>query len=244
MSEAELIVLVPSRSRPEALLKCWESVRDTSDAAVLAYVDKDQEELYRDLPATIVRLEKIGSNVFDRVAGGQPNFVIVIGPRVGPLHAVNTLCHAARMPLGLTTQLPNARAFAYLTDDSTIGPAGWDKTVLKAIDSFPNRIGVVSLWHGADYVNFYAISSRMVEAIGAYAIPSANHAWYWDTAMELIGDASKIVYTTEKEVSIAHNYQITKDALGVPDDDLREFCWWCITGRKRIIQRVRAALGK
>lgn len=242
MSEVgEVVVMIPSRSRPDSLLKAWESVRDTSNASVIAYVDSDQAELYRDLAAPRANIIHPGSNKYPIIAPSR--FVIVVGPRFGPVSSINTLCHAVRPGGGLRAAYPNARAFTYLTDDSTIGPSGWDDYLLRTIDSFPNQIGVVSLAHaGANYVNFYAISTNMVEAVGYYAIPHGVHAWYWDTAMELIGDATNIVYADPKDVEVHHVQQVTHDSMGLPAEDCRSFAMWCIQGRKTIVKSVRSRM--
>jgi hypothetical protein len=209
---------------------------------MVVYVDKDQEELYSGLPATYVRLGKPGTNTFEMIRDGLPRFFIVIGPRYGPIHSINALCHALRHEPGLVRFFPSAYIFAYLTDDSTIGPVGWDEYVKWEISTFPKRIGVVSLNHGADYVNFYAVSKEMVDAVGYYAVPDVNHAWYWDTAMELIGDATRIVYSHPKDVFVTHSVQLTTDSQGMPDEDCRRFAHWCISDRKRAIKSVRAVM--
>lgn len=234
--------MVPSRSRPDSLLKCWHSVRDTSNATLLAYVDRDQRDLYAKLPANHLTIVKPGTNDVGVTLAGNPRFTIVTGPRTGPIHSINALCHAVRPGGGLHDMFPSSTIFTYLTDDSTIGPVGWDEYLIRTIDSFPNQIGVVSLDHGADYINFYALSTPMVEAVGFYAIPEANHAWYWDTAMELVGDATRIVYSQAKDVHVAHEVQITRDSTGMPDEDCRRFAHWCISERKRIIKSVRAVM--
>jgi hypothetical protein len=235
----EVVVLIPSRNRPESLLKTWESVRDTSDAAVVAYIDSDQDEVYGSLPATYVRYEKPGSGRIQVVTERDPNLIVLIGPRVGPIHSINTLYRLIGIPGALGRLLPKANIFTYLTDDSTIGPRGWDEYLIRTIEGFPKQMGVVSLYHGADYVNFYALSKAMISAVGFYAIPEANHAWYWDTAMELVGDATRIVYSKARDVEINHAVQITRDSQGLPDEDCRRFAHWCISERKRIIQSVR-----
>lgn len=232
---SQVVVLVPSRSRPESLLKTWESIRDTSEASLLAYVDSDQADMYRDLPAQIVRLLRAGTQTLT-----QHRFTICIGPRSGPVHAINTLCHHARPGGCLREAFPEAWIWTYLTDDSTIGPPGWDRFLIDTIQGFPNRTGVVSLEHaGAEYVNYYALSTEMVEAVGYYAIPDANWAWFWDTAMELIGDASKIVYAQTHQVSVDHKHQVSTDSLELPAEDCARFARWCFTERKRILRSVR-----
>jgi len=241
----EVVVLIPSRNRPELLLKAWESVRDTSRACVLAYVDADQEALYEGLPAHVVRVDKPGNNTYLRVRDSDPRFTIVIGPRFGPVNAINTLCqavHGEHPEAGLRRLFPQANIFTYMTDDSTIRPAGWDQYLIRTIHGFPNQIGVVGLAHDgghAEYINFYALSANMVGAIGYYAIPSSAHAWYWDTAMELVGDATRMVYAKTSDVEVIHDYQPTLGSSGLPAEDCERFARWCITERKRIVKAVR-----
>jgi hypothetical protein len=236
---SRVVVMIPSRNRPDSLLRAWESVRDTSEASVLAYVDGDQADLYAGLPATYVGEQRQGCNKYR--TGPLNRFVICVGTRIGPVQSINQLCHAARPGGGLRSMFPNADIWTYMTDDSTIRPSGWDRYLTREIDGFPNQMGVLSLFHGGDYVNFYALSTRMVGAVGFYGVPTL-HAWYWDTAMELVGDATRMVYSRPEDVEIQHHQEQTKDSLGQPTKDLEQFHRWMITERKRIIRDVRQAM--
>lgn len=222
VSDSEVIVLLPSRSRPDELRKAHESVLQTSNASVFAFIDKDQRDLYEPLKD------------LDRLT-------LFVAPRNGPVHAVNTLCHVARPGGEFRHLFPKARAWAYMTDDSTIGPAKWDEWFLKAIDSLPNRIGVISAAHaGADYVNFPAMSTEMVEVLGWFALPNV-HAWVWDTALEIIGDSTAIIYAKASEMDFVHR-QLPGESLGIPKEDCWNFVLWCASERRRIIERVREAM--
>jgi hypothetical protein len=221
--ESEVVVMIPSRNRPESLKKAYESVRATSGAGVLAFIDDDQGPMYAGLE-------------------GLPGLRLFIAKRHGPVHACNTLCGLGRPGGALREFYPNANIWTYMTDDSTIGPPGWDKWLIEKIKSFPNEIGVVSASHGgADYVNFYAVSTKMVEALGWYAFPNVN-AWIWDTAMELIGDATRIYYSKPTEMNLDHAPQATIEPLGIPKEDCWNFVLWCVGERKRVIESVRRAM--
>lgn len=234
---SEVVVMVPSRSRPESLLKTWESVRDTSNADLIAYVDRDQRADYESLGARM--MYQIQTGVVATIPPEENRFSIMVGKRIGPVHAINQICHIARNN-PVKERYPDARIWMYLTDDSTIGPHGWDRWLIEAIDRLPNRIGVVSLNHGdAPYVNFYALSTEMVEAVGWYALPV--YAWYWDTAMELIGDGTELVWSKPNELAINHMVQCSDDRLSQPPADLISFHEWIISDRRNIIARVRKA---
>lgn len=57
----KIAVLCPSRDRPEGLKRLVDSVKATSSADVLAYVDKDQDNLYWDTEGLILNVgEQIG----------------------------------------------------------------------------------------------------------------------------------------------------------------------------------------
>ena len=66
-------VLIPTRGRPQEFLEAVESVRKTSKATVLAYVDEDQRDMYP-----------------TEVEGA----IIHVGPRVGPVASANNLVRA------------------------------------------------------------------------------------------------------------------------------------------------------
>jgi hypothetical protein len=223
VQRGEAVVLIPSRNRPESLTRCHQSILDTSDACTFVFIDADQTELYRPL--------------FDR-----QRIQFMIGKRNGPVSAVNAMCHYARPAGPWRDFFPNARAWVYSTDDSTIGPPGWDKWLIKTIDSLPNRIGVISAEHAAaDYVNFPAMSTEMVEATGWFALPNVTN-WVWDTALELIGDATRIVYAKSNEMSFVHRQEVMADQFNIPKEDCWNFVLWCVGERKRIIERVRRAM--
>src|SRR5438034_1248354 len=101
--EAKVAVLCPTRGRPEGLRKMAQSVRATSGADVYAYIDEDWEEEYVGIP----EVERF------------------VGPRVGPVRAVNRLVR----------KVPDYAAYGFLTDDTTVLTAGWDRWVLDAMSS-------------------------------------------------------------------------------------------------------------
>jgi hypothetical protein len=131
-----------------------------------------------------------------------------------------------------------------MTDDSTIGPLSWDQWLSRTIAGYPGRLVIVSGEHsGADYVNFVAMGREMVEAIGWFALPNVI-AWCWDTCLELIGDATAIVYAKPDEMSFNHRYEVTKEPIGDPKTDCYSFLMWCVQERKRIVYRVRQKINE
>lgn len=247
---SEVLMMIPTRNRPQSLIQAYYSVLDTSDADVIAYVDQDQEMMYREELAMNV----ISYSLVKEIRPGTGNYTtenenrvpqrlfLNVGPRNGPVHSINTMCRAARPGGGLRDLFPDTHVFAYMTDDSTISPKGWDRWLIETVKSFPNEIGIVSAGHaGADYVNFPAMSTNMVEAMGWFA-PTSLHAWLWDTALELIGDATRIVYAKSTEMDLDHKPQATIGSTGLPANDYEIFAKWCITERKRTIERVRSRI--
>jgi hypothetical protein len=194
------------------------SVVETSDADVAVYIDDDQVDLYR--------------QEFDWRAEFGSRVLFDSGNRIGPAPAVNRLVerHGGYDVYGLST------------DDSIYRTKGWDRFTADQISRFPGRIGAVSAYHGhGPWVNFPYVSSNWVETLGWFACPDVTH-YCWDTAIEILGDATSIVYATREQFEIDHQPQPTSNIDRFALDGTL-FLDWCIHKRPESIKRLRAMAG-
>lgn len=192
---------------------CQSFVSTSTHANLIAYVDDDQESMYRALTL-------------------PERCHLFVGRRVGPVEATNLLVHHHREP---------ARIYGRISDDCLFLTPGWDDYVLRTIDGFPGRLGVLSIaWSNAEFVNFPWVSREWVETVGWYFFPRAFHHCC-DTVLELLGDATRIVYSDPKDFEMAHaavDY-MNQEHL---DADAKEFLHWCVTARRETVKKIRAAM--
>lgn len=238
-----IAVLIPSRSRPEQLSKAVESIHITSTALVVCYIDRDQEELYKSVAFEFSVLYDNKPGVMSTpVSGPRCGVVFVIGERRGPLASVNRMAQLVTATNGgITARYGPSSGMVYMTDDSTVSPIGWELWLESVFHRTP--IGIVSAHHADDdttIVNFPAMSSAMHEKLGWFG-PPEMHAWYWDTALEIIGDAVGLTYAKSSELRFDHSNRLPNEPGKVTTcEDAVAFHSWCLTGRRQAIQRVRA----
>lgn len=234
---AKVLVVCPSRGRPEALVRMIRTALATSTRAhVGVYLDNDDAARYRG------PLQEAGWDPRythpDRSQlvedGGDPDsrvVVLVDKPR-GPVCAVNDVVRW----LGKGYEF-----FGCVPDDCTFMSPGWDQFLIDSISGFPNRIGVLAAWHGnGDYVNFPWVSRQWIETIGFLHMPSAYHSCC-DTALELLGDASHIQYARRDQFAFDHATEPSINA-GRLNDDILQFLTWCVGPRREAVQKLREAM--
>jgi len=215
------LVVCPSRSRPTALYDMAESIVETSDADIAVYIDDDQIDIYRDG----------GINWKARFG---PRLKITIGRRIGPAAAADSLVKAFK----------RYDVYGLSTDDSVYRSKGWDKFVARCMDAFPSRIGVVSAHHGhGPWVNFPYVSREWIDTLGWFVVPGVTH-YCWDTALEILGDATEIVYATKEQFEIDHMTEPTSSSPAIAQQDALTFLTWAITLRREAILKLRAASGR
>lgn len=130
--------------------------------------------------------------------------------------------------------------YGCLPDDSWITSPGWDEWMLDQIDRFPGRIGVVSARHnGGPSVNFPFVSRKWIDTLGWLACPD-THNYVWDTVLEILGDATRIVHD-RPEFEVWHVNPNSKNVEPFVHDCV-QFFGWCIGGRKEAICKLRSAM--
>ena len=219
-----LLIICPSRSRPEYLKKMIKSFVETSTVAhMVVRLDEDQRELYAGVEAP--------ERVF-----------LEYGPKVGPGGSINGSAYT-NMVLSQERNQMALRpydAFCAAPDDAEFVTPGWDLYALEVIKSFPGRIGVVSAAHGqGTFLNYPCVSKEWINVLGWYAHPSIYH-FCWDTMHELLGDATSIVYAPKDKWLMEH--QGLPQEMGKYGVDCEAFLIWCVLERPQVVQRLRAAI--
>lgn len=144
-----------------------ESVINTSRAEILLYFDTDDPTAPR--PGT----------------WNGPRIHVTSGPRIGRGKAINLLC-----------QTHDYDAYLLLSDDARLTRSGWDREVEAALNSFPNRIGLVHLSSGIPegWVNWPCISKEWLSAVGWFHYPGLEK-YCQDTVLQTLGEAlDRIAY--------------------------------------------------
>jgi hypothetical protein len=221
-----ILIICPSRGRPQYLEKMIASfVKTSSVAHLVVRIDDDQKEMYAST--------KLSNRVF-----------MDCGPRIGPGGSINGSAYVsmrmAKERNNLT--LRPYEAFCAAPDDAEFVTPGWDTYALETIRSFPGRIGVVSAAHDqGTFLNYPCVSKEWIEVLGWYAHPTIYH-FCWDTMHELLGDATNIVYAPRDKWLMDHQ--------GLPQNmtnyqsDTSSFLTWCITERPQTVKRLRAAIAR
>jgi hypothetical protein len=137
---------------------------------------------------------------------------------------------------------PQFDIYVMMIDDARYVTRGWDEWLLETFDHFPNRIGAVSPAHdGGAFLAYPVVSREWIEALGAFA-PPGIHRFTWDTAIELLGEATRLVYAEPDQFFIQHRLDERADALQVFIEDSARFVLWCATERRALVQKLRARM--
>lgn len=217
--DSEIVVCCASRDRPESLLEAVRSFVTTSTYADMkVYVDSDQIHDYLD------------SHDWAGEFGTKLQFTV--DTRVGPNAAINRLYEQNKA---------NYRIFGVIPDDSRFMRKGWDEYVIRTIDSFPGNIGVVSPAHtDGDYCAYPYVTREWIDIVGWYAMPQA-HSFVWDTCIEMLGEATNIVYASSDDFYMFHECRKSENFEQYLKMDEHAFLAWCVVSRRAIVKKLRAA---
>lgn len=170
----DLLVITPSRGRPERLAEMAAAVRATSylDTDVVAAVDTDDPR-YRDYALL--------------ANSGVP---VVAGPRGSLAAWTNTLAyryaHSDSPP----------RYLASLGDDHIPRTPGWDEQLIKVIEAMdgPGWAYGNDLLQGENLPTAWVQSTELVRALGWMALPGCEHLFIDDAVRDLGRAAGRITY--------------------------------------------------
>jgi len=226
---ADLIVIVPTRGRPDNLWQLWLAFKTTCTAGtvLLAVVDDDDPQL---------------AAYEQRIAwaGGDPRLQLVVGPRLrlgGTLNAVGPV-YAAQCP-----------RIGFMGDDHRPCTAGWDAAYITELD----RLGT-GLVYGDDLIQHQALptqvamTSDVVLATGHMVPPGMTHLWI-DNAWLALGQALGAI-TYLPQVVIEHMHPIAGRAAWDEgyaecntdersDADRAAFETWRAVDLDRWVQQIR-----
>lgn len=163
MSDASLLVITPSRGRPDNIARLLDTIRDTSRLATHLHVAVDEDD---------PRLEDY------RLLGYGKDDQLEIGPRKG---------------LGAWTNevaVRRAAEYPYLAsfgDDHVPRTRGWDYFLTRAIEDMGGT-GFSYPWDGTrvDIPEAAVVSSDIVQALGWMCQPDLEH-YYVDTVWADLG---------------------------------------------------------
>lgn len=213
---SRVLVVLASRDRDYALGRMIESCQNTSTQADIAvYVDGDQADDYA------------------RVIKRHPDVDWTVGPRIGPVAAMNQLVHAH----------PGYLAYGASTDDSEFITPGWDQWVIKTSGEFRSGIGLMApKLPDSKRMDYPWATAKWIEALGWFAWAGCHHL-YWDILLELIGEATGTIrYATKEEFAMFHENVQSENYMIKSFTDARNLIPIIAIERPGMIAKIRAAI--
>jgi hypothetical protein len=180
---------------------------------MLACIDDDQEDLYSGIE-------------------NQSRLVKSFGRR-------RTVCEIINRAVD---QMPAFETYVTMIDDAEYVSPGWDRWLTQVFREWPNRIGVVSPAHdGGDFLAYPIASREWIDTVGGFAAYGL-HRFTWDTALELLGEATNIRYATKDEMFIKHHLDERAGAVQAFMEDSARFVVWCATERRKTVAKLRKSM--
>jgi hypothetical protein len=162
----ELLVIVPSRGRPQSVARLLDAVRETRRTGTHVHVAVDEDD--ERLPEYEAVMDEHGSD----------GDVLETGPRKGLAAWTNEIAvrRAGEYPF-----------LASLGDDHVPRTPGWDRALVDAIIQMGGT-GFSYPWDGTreDVPEAVVMSSDIVAALGWMALPACRH-WYIDDTWAALG---------------------------------------------------------
>jgi hypothetical protein len=188
---ADLVVIVPSRGRPEAAIELGEAFKDTCTAStsLVFAVDSDDPR----------------SGDYSRVADLGLGSVIRSDSR-SMVEALN------RRATGYASMDPDLapKAIGFLGDDHRPRTRGWDQAYLDALAAVPGLVYGNDLLQGINLPTQVAMTAALVQRLGHMAPPTLTHL-YIDNYWRDLGRASGCI-TYLPEVVVEHLHPVAGKA--------------------------------
>lgn len=161
----QVIVVVPSRGRPERLEKMLQTYRGTKSErstrlVVILNEDDPRLPVYEDL--------------------NMPEYVVVS-------QEFNTL--TKKLNEAASWFWEQDVIIGYIADDNSFGTYGWDKTIAQTLENSGIAYGN-DMYHGENLPTSVFITSDIVRALGWYANPFCEHLFLddaWKTLGKILG---------------------------------------------------------
>lgn len=217
----DLLVITPTRGRPERALRLASSISRTATLKTdlcLAFDDDDETA-----PAT--------------VAAVQPYEVLCMaGPRQGLGPWTNQVAEA---------HFGDYKMFASFGDDHVPRTLGWDAECQREIEAMEGGIVAPNGLLSAGMPEQVVISASLVEALGWMCLPGLDH-WYVDQVWYDLARATHR-YRWLERVFVEH-WQKPDDATGQEawrslDHDRIVYASWLMEGYPADCDKARKALG-
>lgn len=189
---SDLIVIVPTRGRPDNLWQLWLAFKETCTASTLlvACVDDDDSELDAYRKVHTAACEQTADSAVDA------RFLLLIGPR---LRLGGTLNRYAPYWATLTDRI------GFLGDDHRPRTVGWDRQYIEALDQLGT--GIVygnDLIQGPNLPTQVTMTSDIVLTLG-YMVPPGIIHLFADNAWKAIGEAvGRMAYLPDVIVEHLH----------------------------------------
>jgi len=178
---SEMTILVPSRGRPENIIRLMDawSTTTTRDTRLLVLVDDDDLKLDEYLAI--------------------PNIDIQVGPRIRIGGTLNVVAPEIAK---------TSRNIGFMGDDHVPRTKGWDEKFINELDRL--KVGVVygnDLAHGAGLATSVTMTSNIVSTLGYICVPGSIHLFLDNFWMEL-GRGTNITYFDDVIIEHVHpNFQ-------------------------------------
>lgn len=207
----DLLVIVPSRGRPQNIARLLDSVHGTAKMKTHVHVGVDDDD---------PELERY-RYVIEKAA--KPGDELTAGPRKGLTGWTNEIAMTA------------AKEYPYLAsfgDDMIPRTPGWDKALIKGIERMGNT-GITYPWDSTreDIPEACVISSDIVRELGWFAHPDLNH-WFIDNVWADLGRGTGRIRHL-RAVAVEHQWkadQTSKDSGQKLTADRDAYYSWRKTG--------------
>lgn len=236
---SDLVVIVPSRGRPQAVAELVEAFRETctADTALFFGVDDDDPELSRYYEAMIGLDGPRGAGVGIRAVSAPSSMVRTLN--VVAVEAVNLIAAAS--------------AIAFMGDDHRPRTKGWDTAYLAALELHPGLVYGNDLLQGHRLPTQVAMSAEVVRALGHMAPPPLTHLYVDNYWRDLGAAAQCITYLPDVVVEHLHpvagkaqwdeGYKRVNDR-GMYDRDAAAYSQYWMAHGAADVAKVRAAVGQ
>lgn len=207
-----IAVLCPTRGNPEAAERAYSSMRQTSELADMIFCVDEDDAEPH------------------RYLCQFPHAWVSSEPRTTIVAALNAAVN----------RFSEYEAYGLIVDDARFVTPGWDRWLMEQFR--PQSLGVVSAHHNVSgAVNFPYVHRDWVNLLGWYACPDTAR-FCWDTVLEMIGDATRIVYAPEDRFHIYHELLRNEQSIPAFAADSIQFLGWCVNARRLLIQKIREAM--
>lgn len=198
----DLIVVTPSRGRPQNAERLWQAMQDTCRADTELVIGLDEDE-----PS---------SELYPR----GPRYVTRDGLQRKVVEWINALA----MP-----RLRNCTAIGHFGDDCVPRTDGWDERILEALETAPFAFGNdLSIERAAGSLCTHLfMRSATCKTLGYFGPPQIQHMWV-DLAWMAWGEVAGMAYLDdvviehmhflERKADLDWSYQLSRSLV---DDDLR-----------------------